>query len=87
MKILTILTTVFGVLMALGYFPQALKIYKTKSAFNISLVTFSIFALGSVFWLLHGISIHDIPLIVSSTIGVIGSWLVVLFALYYKSKK
>ena len=87
MNFLALLTTIVGVVMSLGYFPQAYTLYKTKSAHNISIPTFIIFALGTAIWTIYGIVNRDSVLIVSFMIGVIGSWLVLGLALYYKYKK
>ena len=86
MSFLQILTTIVGVVMSLGYFPQAYTLYKTKSATNISIPTFIIFALGTFIWTIYGFVIHDLVLIFSFIIGVVGSWLVLGLAIYYKNK-
>lgn len=86
LKIFQIITTVVGIIMSIGYFPQAYKIYKTKSAENISLATFVIFALGTLIWTLYGFFIKDYVLILSFTVGVIGSWLVLFLSIKYKIK-
>lgn len=87
MKFFQVLTTIVGIVMSIGYFPQAWKLYKTKSAENISLVTFTIFAVGTAIWTLYGILVHDIVLILSFVVGVIGSWLCLFLAVKYKIKK
>ncbi|MEI7562217.1 MAG: SemiSWEET family transporter [bacterium] len=87
MKIFQILTTIVGIVMSIGYFPQVWKLYKTKSAENISLVTFTIFAVGTAIWTLYGILVHDMVLIMSFVVGVIGSWLCLFLAVKYKIKK
>ncbi|MEI6673076.1 MAG: SemiSWEET family transporter [bacterium] len=87
MKIFQVLTTIVGIVMSIGYFPQAWKLYTTKSAENISLVTFTIFAIGTSIWTLYGIVIHDIVLILSFVVGVIGSRLCLFLAVKYKIKK
>ena len=84
MSKIAILTTIFGTFMALGYFPQAYRIWKLKSAESISLPMFTIFSIGSFFWLVYGFSIYDKPLMISSTIGTTGCWLVYGLSLYYK---
>jgi len=86
MKFFQILTTVVGIMMSVGYFPQAYKIYKTKSADNISLVAFIVFALGTLLWTLYGFFINDFVLILSFIIGAIGSWLVLFLSIKYKIK-
>ncbi len=87
MNILQIATTIVGTVMSLGYFPQAYKIYKSKSAENISIFTFSIFSVGTLLWTVYGFSINDITLILAFIPGVIGSWLILFLTFRYKSKK
>lgn len=87
MSKIAILTTIFGTIMALGYFPQAYRIWKLKSAESISLSMFTIFSIGSACWLVYGISIHDIPLTISSIVGTTGCWLVYGLSLYYKKAR
>ena len=86
MKFFQILTTVVGIVMSIRYFPQAYRLYKTKSAENISLVSFVIFACGTLIRTLYGIFIHDLVLILSFMVGVIGSWLVLFLAVKYRMK-
>jgi MtN3 and saliva related transmembrane protein len=86
MKFFQILTTVVGIVMSIGYFPQAYRLYKTKSAENISLVSFVIFACGTLIRTLYGIFINDLVLILSFMVGVIGSWLVLFLAITYRMK-
>ena len=57
--------------MSIGYFPQAYKLYKKKSAENISVLSFSIAASGTLIWTLYGFFIHDVVLILSFIVGVI----------------
>ena len=84
MNFFKVLTTIVGIVMSIGYFPQAYRLYKTKSAENISLVTFVIFALGTLIWTLYGFFIHDLVLILSFIVGVVGSWLVLFLSVKYR---
>ncbi|MFC1720916.1 SemiSWEET family sugar transporter [Patescibacteria group bacterium] len=84
---LEIFVTFMGVLMSVGYFPQAYKIWKTKSARDVSLFTYGIFSVGTFVWTLYGVYINDLPIILSFIVGIIGSWLVLGLSLYYKDKK
>ena len=81
-----ILTTLAGTAMSLGYYPQAYAIYKKKSTENISLFSYTIFAIGTLIWMLYGFYLHDWTIIASFVIGVIGSWLVLGLTLYYNRK-
>ena len=83
-EILATLAAIFGVLMSLGHFSQAYKIWKRKSAKDVSLITFTIFWLGDMVWLAYGIAIHDWPLMASFTVGVLGTTCVMILALKYR---
>lgn len=80
-----ILTTTLGVLMSVGHFPQAYKIYKKKSAVSTSLITYVIFAVGSLVWVIYGLSVHDNVIVYSFLPGVVGSWLVLGLSLRYRN--
>jgi len=89
LQIFQIVTVITGIIMSIGYFPQAYKIYKHKSAESISLLSYIIFALGTLIWTAYGVFTRDFVVVVSFSIGVVGSWLVLLLALRYRkgSKK
>lgn len=86
MKIFQTFVTVMGVVMSLGYFPQAYKIWKNKSASSISIPSFIIFSIGTFTWFMYGIVIHDLPLIFSFVFGVVGSWAILALAVIYRNK-
>jgi MtN3 and saliva related transmembrane protein len=83
--ILSIAVSVMGVLMSLGHFPQAYKIYKNRSAKDISIVTYSIFTLGAVVWLAYSVVLQEWPIIASFIVGVIGAGSVLALAIRYRS--
>ncbi len=64
-----------------GFVPQAMKMYRTKSAKDVSLTTLSQFSAGSVLWTLYGIHIGDLIIIAANTITFIT--LVGAIAMYY----
>ena len=73
MELLPVLTTVFGTAMSFGYFTQTYKIFKRKSAKDVSLATYLFFAFGIVVWLIYGISISNYPIIISNTVFLFGA--------------
>lgn len=83
---LKILVAIMGVLMSIGYFPQAYKIYRTKLASDISIPTYVIFSVGTLVWALYGFYIGDISLVISFAVGILGSWSVLGLTLYYRRK-
>ena len=68
-----ILASIAGIAMSFASYPQMLKIYRTKSAQNISLITYTIFFLGCIIWIIYGISIKNQPIILSYFIGLFGN--------------
>ena len=78
MTILSILATISGSIMALANFPQVYKIFKRKSAKDISAITYSVYVLGAIVWLLYGIEIKSIPVLTSNIIGMIASVLILI---------
>ena len=66
----------------IAFLPQAIKVYKTKSTKDISLLMFIIFTVGVASWLTYGVYLNDLPLIAANTITLILS----LFILFYKIK-
>ncbi len=85
MSLLAAFTTIFGIIMAFGYFPQAWKMFKTRSVKDISPLSFWIFFIGNCTWWFYGFSINDWPLKISPAVGILGSGLVL--SLYYLFKQ
>ena len=75
-----------GIVMSLGYYPQAYRIIKTHSAKDISISTYVIFSIGTVVWTAYGIYTRDIVVILGFVIGVIGSWSVLFLSIKYRNK-
>jgi len=76
-EIFEILAAVFGVLMASAGFPQALKIFRTKSAKDISIFSRLIMLIGGIVWLIYGFLIINFPIIISNIFGTIAEILVI----------
>jgi len=53
---------VAAVLTTIAYIPQVVKIYRTKSARDVSFRMFSLLATGVSLWLVYGIMMRSVPL-------------------------
>ena len=84
MAFLAVLATIFGMAMSFGYFTQTYKIIKRKSARDVSLLTYLIFGSGVTVWLIYGISIEDLPIIISNIVAIIGAMSVILSYFAYR---
>ena len=85
--ILEFLVSVFGVLMSLGYYPQAYTIWKERSSKDVSLLSYMIFAAGTSIWTIYGIYTNSWMIIISFFLGAIGSWTTLILILKYRKKK
>lgn len=78
MTILAILATVFGAASGFANLPQAHRIFKRKSAKDISILTYSILLVGTIIWFFYGLEIRNFPIIITNTFGAINISLVVI---------
>ena len=85
---LAILATSVGIFLGLSNVPQALKIFKRKSAGDISLLTYLIVEFGSIVWVFYGLEIKSFPVVIPNVLGVMATGLVLVgYVLYGKTKK
>ncbi|KKI99588.1 SemiSWEET transporter [Prochlorothrix hollandica] len=82
---ITLLGLVAGGCTTIAFVPQLLKIWRSKSAKDISLGMFLIFCLGVFLWLLYGLLTQDIPVIVANFITLILSGTILALKFRYKS--
>jgi len=87
LDIIAMLATVFGLLSAVGYFPQAFKMYRRRSSADISLSAYAIWLATAVVWTVYGIAIEEYPLIITSVVNVLGSLSVMVLYFRYKRKR
>ena len=86
MTVLPFLASISGTVLGLSGFPQVLKIFKTKSAKDISPLTYGIVELGSIIWILYGLEIKNFPIVLANVLGLITTSLVLVgYFLYGKS--
>lgn len=85
--IISYLATIMGIVISWGYYFQAYNIVKNKSAKDVSLVSYLIFAIGTLTWLVYGFYLMDWTIILGFLFGVVGSWLVLVLIILYRNKK
>lgn len=81
MDYLTILGVVAGILTTSSFIPQIIKILKTRSAKDVSLLMFVIISLGISLWLVYGILKEDLPIIIANSVTLVFN-IAVLFLKY-----
>ena len=83
MNMIPILATILGIITGLANVPQIIKIFKTKSAKDLSLTTNTIFLLSSIVWLLYGIQLINPPLIIANIIYILTYLSIIIGFLIY----
>lgn len=64
----TLLGICAGFLTTTAYFPQLMKIWRSKSAEDMSWTMLVVLCVGIVLWLIYGLEMHDAPVIVANTV-------------------
>ena len=83
-----ILGLIAGSLPTVAFVPQLLKVWKTKSANDISYIMFILFILGIVLWEIYGWEIHSFPVILFNIITfILGSAILSLKYIFEKTKE
>ncbi len=67
----TLLGLVAGFLTTVAFVPQVTKIWKTKSAKDVSLPTFAAFAAGVLLWMIYGFIKQEPPIILWNAVTLV----------------
>jgi MtN3 and saliva related transmembrane protein len=69
MTTLSVMATISSGVMAFAVLPQIIKIFRRKSAKDISALSYSFFTLGGIIWLLYGIELGSSAVIFSNILS------------------
>ena len=67
----TVVGLAAGFLTTIAFIPQVIKIWKTKSAKDVSLPMFVAFTIGVALWLTYGILTGELPIIVWNSVTLV----------------
>ena len=85
-QILAVAAGLMGILMGFANIPQALKIYRTRSARDISLTTYCILSVGYLVLFMYSITLDNVALIITNLFGLLGVSLVLSGIIRYEKK-
>jgi MtN3 and saliva related transmembrane protein len=85
MGFITLLGLVAGVLTTTSFIPQLLKIWRTRSADDISTGMFVAFCIGVTLWLIYGALNRDIAIIVSNFVTLVLAMTVLVLKIRYSA--
>ncbi|WP_460181675.1 SemiSWEET transporter [Thermodesulfovibrio sp. TK110] len=83
MNLNNIIGIVAGIITTGALIPQALKIYKTKSARDVSLTMFIFMAVGISLWFIYGVLIKELPVILANFVSLILIFSIIFMKIRY----
>jgi MtN3 and saliva related transmembrane protein len=51
-----------------AFVPQVVRIWRTRSANDISLLMFVVLSTGLLLWLVYGLLVHDLPIVLANAV-------------------
>ena len=69
-----------------SFVPQLIRIWRLRSAREISLIMFLVFSLGVFLWLLYGVFLHDFPIIIANAVSLVLSLAILALKLRFDRK-
>ncbi len=82
----TILGYVAGAVTTTSLVPQVVKIWKTKSARDVSLGMFLIFSIGISLWIAYGFFLHSMPIIIANAVSLLLGFIVLGLKLKFNGR-
>jgi MtN3 and saliva related transmembrane protein len=79
----TVLGLVAGLMTTIGFIPQIIKGYRSKSMRDVSLIMPILLAVGMLFWLIYGIWLDSLPLVLWNAIALILNLIIIVLILRY----
>jgi MtN3 and saliva related transmembrane protein len=79
--------SVAAICTTISFVPQLIRIYRLKSADEISLVMFLVFSLGVFLWLLYGIFIRSFPVILANSFTLALSLAILVLKVRYDRRR
>lgn len=66
--IVNLIGTIAAVCTTIAFVPQLVRVYRLKSAREISFLMFLMFSVGELLWMIYGIFIGSLPVILANAV-------------------
>ena len=76
---------VAGTLTTLSFVPQLLRIVRTRSAADISWGMFSVFAVGTILWVIWGFTQNAVPVILANVVTLVLAAIIMILKWRYST--
>mgnify|MGYP001340874266 CR=1 FL=1 len=87
MTLVDLLGTAAATLTTGCFVPQVVRLWRTRNAEGISLVTFAAFALGVALWLAYGVILRAWPIILSNAITMVLAFAIIGLTLRFRRRR
>ncbi|MEI7941586.1 MAG: SemiSWEET transporter [Candidatus Riflemargulisbacteria bacterium] len=84
MQTYTIVGILAGFLTTISFLPQAIKVWKSRSAKDLSLIMYICFSICVCLWMAYGIMLHELPIIIPNFFALILSLFILSIKIIYK---
>ena len=84
MDAITIIGLIAALFTTVSLFPQLIRIWRTKSAKDISTGMFSLFCGGVFLWFVYGVFVNDYPIIIANSLAFVQAAVILFFKAKYK---
>ena len=84
MNVVTIIGFVAAFLTTASFLPQAIKTIRTKNTAGISLFMYSLFATGTLAWLLFGIFSNNMPVMMANAVTLVFAIVILIYKIKYR---
>lgn len=76
-----------GVLTTLAFVPQVIRVWRSRSARDLSLSSFAIFTAGVALWLAYGLIVGALPVIVANAVTLVLAGAILVMKLRFDRRR
>lgn len=76
-----------AILTTVSFLPQVYKTWKSGDTSGISLLMYSLFVTGILFWLVYGILLNELPIILANSVTLVSSGIILILKIKSMFKK
>lgn len=69
-----------------SFVPQVVHLWRSRNAESISLLTFMVFSVGIVLWLIYGLMLHAWPIIIANIVSLVLVLIIIALTIRYRRK-
>ena len=84
---INLIGSIAAVCTTVSFLPQLIRVYRLKSAHEISLIMFLVFSFGVFLWLLYGIFIGSFPVIMANGFTLVLSLAILALKIRYDRRR